>query len=197
GRVRGGGSAGGAGRGPAPAAPAPPSPARVAAPPPMGWNDWYSFFCNLDEQLIEQTADAMVSSGMRDAGYQYVNLDDCWLSHNRDASGNLQPDPVKFPHGIKAVADYVHARGLKLGIYEDVGTATCAGYPGSYGHVQQDADTFASWGIDFVKVDWCNVPFGNFPGLSQQDVAKKLYTEYSQALQATGRSILFSICEWN
>ncbi|HEY3633135.1 MAG TPA: NPCBM/NEW2 domain-containing protein, partial [Jatrophihabitantaceae bacterium] len=164
---------------------------------PMGWNDWYSFFCNLDEQLIEQTADTMVSSGMRDAGYQYVNLDDCWLSHNRDANGNLQADPVKFPHGIKAVADYVHARGLKLGIYEDVGTATCAGYPGSYGHVQQDADTFASWGVDFVKVDWCNVPFGDFPGLSQQDVAKKLYTEYSQALQATGRPMLFSICEWN
>ncbi|HEY7047071.1 MAG TPA: NPCBM/NEW2 domain-containing protein [Jatrophihabitantaceae bacterium] len=179
------------------AAPAPTSSPPIAATPPMGWNDWYSFFCNLDEQLIEQTADAMVSSGMRDAGYQYVNLDDCWLSHNRDANGNLQADPVKFPHGIKAVADYVHARGLKLGIYEDVGTATCAGYPGSYGHVQQDADTFASWGIDFVKVDWCNVPFGNFSGLSQQDVAKKLYTEYSQALQATGRPMLFSICEWN
>ena len=171
--------------------------AALAATPPMGWNDWYSFFCNLNESLIEQTADAMVSSGMRDAGYDYVNLDDCWLSHERDANGNLQADPTKFPNGIKAVADYVHARGLKLGIYEDVGTKTCAGYPGSYGHVQQDANSFASWGIDFVKVDWCNVPFGDFPGLSQQQVAQKLYTEYSQALQATGRPMVFSICEWN
>jgi alpha-galactosidase len=171
--------------------------AQVAATPPMGWNDWYTFFCNINEQLIKQTADAMVSSGMRDAGYNYVNLDDCWLDHNRDADGNLQADPTKFPDGMKDLADYVHARGLKLGIYEDVGTKTCAGYPGSYGHVQQDADTFASWGIDFVKVDWCNVPFGDFPGMSQQDVAKKLYTEYSNALKATGRPMVFSICEWN
>jgi alpha-galactosidase len=180
----------------APAA-VPNSDTGLASTPPMGWNDWYAFKCNLNEQLVEQTADAIVSSGMRDAGYDYVNLDDCWLSHSRDANGNLQGDPTKFPHGIKAVADYVHARGLKLGIYEDVGTATCAGYPGSYGHVQQDADMFASWGIDFVKVDWCNVPFGDFPGLTQQQVAQKLYTQYSQALHATGRPMLFSICEWN
>jgi alpha-galactosidase len=184
---------------PAPSAPptssAPATP--VAATPPMGWNDWYAFHCNLDEQLIEQTADALVSSGMRDAGYDYVNLDDCWAAKTRDPNGNLQADPVKFPHGIKALADYVHARGLKLGIYEDVGTETCAGYPGSYGHVQQDADTFAAWGIDFVKVDWCNVPFGDFPGLTQQQVAIKLYTAYSKALASTGRPMVFSICEWN
>jgi alpha-galactosidase len=169
----------------------------VAATPPMGWNDWYTFFCNVNEQLVEQTADAMVSSGMRDAGYRYVNLDDCWAASTRNANGHLQADPTKFPHGMKAVADYVHARGLKLGIYEDVGTKTCAGYPGSYGHVQDDADTFASWDIDFVKVDWCNVPFGDFPGLSQQQVAVKLYTAYSQALKATGRPMFFSICEWD
>ena len=90
---------------------------------------------------------------MKAAGYEYVNLDDCWMAKSRDAAGNLQADPVKFPHGIKALADYVHARGLKLGIYEDVGTSTCKGYPGSYGHMQQDADTFASWEIDFVKID--------------------------------------------
>jgi alpha-galactosidase len=181
------------------ATPAIPSatPNGLAATPPMGWNDWYTFFCNINEQLVQQTADAMVSSGMQAAGYQYVNLDDCWLAKSRDANGNLQPDLTKFPHGIKALADYVHARGLKLGIYEDVGTKTCAGYPGSYGHVQQDADTFASWGIDFVKVDWCNVPFSAFPGLTQQQVAEKLYTAYSQALQATGRPMIFSICEWN
>ena len=173
------------------------SAAPVAATPPMGWNDWYAFHCNLNEQLIEQTADALVSSGMRDAGYNYVNLDDCWAAKTRDDNGNLQADPAKFPDGIKAVADYVHARGLKLGIYEDVGTKTCAGYPGSYGHAQQDADTFASWGIDFVKVDWCNVPFGDFPGLTHQQVAVDLYTEYSKALAATGRPMVFSICEWD
>ncbi|MBO0867903.1 MAG: NPCBM/NEW2 domain-containing protein [Micromonosporaceae bacterium] len=177
--------------------PAPPPYNGLATTPPLGWNDWYAFQCNINEQLIEQTADAIVSSGMREAGYQYVNLDDCWMSHSRDADGNLQADPVKFPHGIKAVADYVHARGLKLGIYEDVGSFTCAGYPGSYGHVQQDADTFAAWGVDFAKIDWCNVPFGDFPGLTQQQVAVKLYSQYSQALLATGRPILFSVCEWN
>ncbi|MFL6077926.1 MAG: NPCBM/NEW2 domain-containing protein [Mycobacteriales bacterium] len=179
------------------AEPAPTSAPAPAPTPPMGWNDWYAFFCDLDESLVEQTADAIVSSGMKAAGYRYVNLDDCWASHDRDAAGNLQADPVKFPHGIKAVADYVHARGLELGIYEDVGTKTCAGYPGSYGHVQQDADTFASWGVDFVKVDWCNVPFADFPGLTQQQVAIQLYTAYSEALKATGRPMVFSICEWN
>jgi alpha-galactosidase len=163
----------------------------------MGWNDWYSFTCNVNAQLVEQSAQAMVTSGMKAAGYQYVNIDDCWMAKQRDANGNLQADPSKFPDGIKAVADYVHSLGLKLGIYEDVGTATCAGYPGSYGHDQQDAGTFASWGIDFVKVDWCNVPFGNFPGMTEQQVAEQLYTQYSQALRATGRPMLFSICEWD
>ncbi|MDQ2848831.1 MAG: NPCBM/NEW2 domain-containing protein, partial [Actinomycetota bacterium] len=165
--------------------------------PPMGWNDWYAFKCNLTAALVEQTADTMVSSGMKAAGYNYVNLDDCWLAKTRAADGSLQADPTKFPGGIKAVANYVHARGLKLGIYEDVGTKTCAGYPGSYGHVQQDADSFASWGVDFVKVDWCNVPFADFPGLTQQQVAKKLYTAYSAALLASGRQMFFSICEWD
>ena len=181
----------------APAATAAAAGTAVAATPPMGWNDWYAFQCNLNEQLVEQTADTMVSSGMKAAGYGYVNLDDCWLSHQRDANGDLQADPAKFPDGIRAVADYVHARGLKLGIYEDVGTQTCAGYPGSYGHVQQDAGTFASWGIDYVKVDWCNVPFGDFPGMSQQQVAQKLYTQYGEALRSTGRPMVFSVCEWD
>jgi alpha-galactosidase len=171
--------------------------ADVAPTPPMGWNDWYAFYCNVDEQLVTQTADAMVSSGMRDAGYDYVNLDDCWAAKSRAADGSLQADPQKFPHGLKWLADYVHARGLKLGIYEDVGTKTCAGYPGSYGHYDQDAKTFASWKIDFVKVDWCNVPFGDFPGASQQDVAKQLYGEYSRAIANSGREMLFSICVWN
>ena len=190
----GSGAARAAGTSPAPGAV---TPNGLAAVPPMGWNDWYSFTCNVNERLVEQSAQAMVASGMKAAGYRYVNIDDCWLARQRDASGNLQADPVKFPDGIAAVADYVHSLGLELGIYEDVGTATCAGYPGSYGHDQQDADTFASWGVDFVKVDWCNVPFGDFPGMSQQQVAKQLYTRYSQALAASGRPMVFSVCEWN
>lgn len=173
------------------------TPNGLAATPPMGWNDWYSFGCNVSASLIEQTAKAMVTSGMKAAGYQYVNIDDCWMDPQRAADGSLQADPAKFPDGIKAVADYVHSLGLKLGIYEDVGTKTCAGYPGTYGHDQQDAQTFASWDVDFVKMDWCNVPFGDLPGLSQQQVAEKLYTEFGQALKATGRPILYSICEWN
>jgi alpha-galactosidase len=192
---------------PAPAPAAPPgsasahaaavTPNGLAATPPMGWNDWYSFGCNVSASLVEQTAKAMVTSGMKAAGYQYVNIDDCWLDSQRAADGSLQADPAKFPDGIKAVAGYVHSLGLKLGIYEDVGTKTCAGYPGTYGHYQQDAQTLASWDIDFIKMDWCNVPFGDFPGLSQQQVAEKLYTEFGQALRATGRPVLYSICEWN
>jgi alpha-galactosidase len=163
----------------------------------MGWNDWYSFGCNVSASLIEQTAKAMVTSGMKAAGYQYVNIDDCWLDSQRTADGSLQADPAKFPDGIKPVADYVHSLGLKLGIYEDVGTQTCAGYPGTYGHYAQDARTLASWGIDFIKMDWCNVPFSDLPGLSEEQVAVKLYTEFGQALKATGRPILYSICEWD
>ena len=106
----------------------------LAKTPQLGWNDWNAFGCDVSAALVEQTADTMVANGMRKAGYQYVNIDECWMTHDRDAAGNLVPDPVKFPDGIKAVADYVHARGLKLGIYEDAGTATCAGYPGSLGH---------------------------------------------------------------
>lgn len=172
-------------------------PNHLAQTPPMGWNPWYGFNCNVDEQLIKRTADAMVSSGMQAAGYEYVNLDDCWQTRYRDANGNLQADPTRFPDGIKALADYVHAKGLKFGIYTDVGTQTCGGFPGGYGHYQQDANTFAAWGVDFVKVDWCNVPFADFPGQSNQQVAKQLYTAYSQALQSTDRSMVFSICEWD
>jgi alpha-galactosidase len=139
----------------------------------------------------------MVASGMRDAGYEYVNLDDCWMAPERDAQGRLQPDPERFPSGIKALADYVHARGLKLGIYEDVGTKTCAGFPGSYGHFEQDARTFAEWGVDFVKMDWCNVPFDDFPGLSQQEVGKRLYGEFAEAIKAAGRPMVLSVCVWN
>jgi len=166
----------------------------LARTPPMGWNDWNAYGCNVSEQLVEQTALAMHNDGLQAAGYQYVNIDDCWMSSSRDANGNLVANPAKFPDGIAAVASYVHSLGLKLGIYEDAGTATCAGYPGSYGHEQQDANLFASWGVDYVKYDWCNIPFGSFPGQSHQQIAQTLYTRMRNALAATGRSIVFSMC---
>ena len=169
----------------------------VAATPPMGWNDWYTFHCNVNETLVKQTADAMVSSGMRDAGYKYVNIDDCWAAPTRDAAGNMQADPVKFPSGMKALAAYVHARGLKLGIYTDVGPKTCAGYVAGYGHEKRDVDTFAIWDIDFVKIDWCNVPFSDFPGLTQQQLGAELYGRWAKAFGEADRKMFFSICVWN
>jgi alpha-galactosidase len=164
----------------------------LAATPPMGWNDWNAFGCSVDQQLVEQTADTMVASGMRDAGYQYVNIDDCWALPDRDANGNLVADPAKFPDGIAKLADYVHARGLKLGIYEDSGTYTCSksgGFPGSLGHERQDAQLFAGWHIDYLKYDDCNVPADgqNVPAT----IAR--YNAMKDALAGTG--IVFSICE--
>ncbi|HKT05467.1 MAG TPA: cellulose binding domain-containing protein [Rugosimonospora sp.] len=156
--------------------------------PPLGWNDWNTFGCATSDSLIRGVADAMVSSGMAAAGYQYVNIDDCWEASTRDGSGNLRADPTKFPNGIKAVADYVHSKGLKLGIYSEAGTTTCAGYPGSIGHETQDAQTFASWGVDYLKYDNC----GDHQGLTTQ----QRYTAMRDALLATGRPILYNLCEW-
>jgi alpha-galactosidase len=153
----------------------------------MGFNDWNAYGCNVSESLIKSTAQAMHTNGMQAAGYTYVNIDDCWLTHSRDSSGHLVPDPAKFPDGIKGTADYVHSLGLKLGIYEDAGTATCAGYPGSLGHETTDAQSFASWGVDYLKYDNCNnngVP------------AQTRYTAMRDALAATGRPILYSLCNW-
>ncbi|HET7563469.1 MAG TPA: glycoside hydrolase family 27 protein [Gemmatimonadaceae bacterium] len=158
----------------------------LARTPPMGWNSWNHFGCNVSEQLIEQTADAMVSSGMRDAGYRYVVIDDCWQVA-RDANGTLVADSVRFPHGIKALADYVHRKGLKFGIYTDAGTNTCQGRPGTLGHEEQDARTFAAWGVDYVKEDWCHAS-----GLD----APTQYAKFRDALGEAGRPIVFSICEW-
>jgi alpha-galactosidase len=179
---------------PASAAPASALDNGLALTPPMGFNDWNAYHCNVSASLIEQTALAMHTDGMQAAGYRYVNIDDCWLASTRAADGQLQANPATFPQGIKAVADYVHSLGLKLGIYEDAGTATCAGFPGSYGHYAQDAKTFASWGADYLKLDWCNVPFGDFPGETHQQVAQTLYTQMRDALAATGRPIVFSMC---
>jgi alpha-galactosidase len=162
------------------------SSSTVAKTPPMGWNSWNKFGCNVGEQLIRETADAMVSSGMRDAGYQFVNIDDCWQV-SRDANGNIVADPTRFPAGIKALADYVHSKGLKVGIYTDAGTNTCEGRPGSLNHEAQDAKTYADWGVDYVKVDWCHAE-----GLDPE----VQYAKFRDALAHAGRPIVFSICNW-
>jgi alpha-galactosidase len=158
----------------------------LARTPPMGWNSWNHFGCNVSETLIRETADAMASSGMRDAGYRYLVIDDCW-EVGRDTQGELVPDSARFSHGIKALADYVHSKGLKFGIYTDAGTKTCQGRPGTLGHEEQDARTFAAWGVDYVKEDWCNAS-----GL----VAKDQYRKFRDALASVGRPIVLSICEW-
>ena len=128
----------------------------LALTPPMGWNTWNTFAVDIHESLIRETADAMVANGLRDAGYTYIVIDDAWSLKQRDREGNLVADPGKFPSGMKALGDYLHARGLKFGIYSCAGTETCGGYPGSWGHEFQDARLFASWGVDYLKYDWCN-----------------------------------------
>ena len=182
---------------PAAAAPSPAAPVApavddgLALTPPMGFNNWNSTHCRAEfnESMVKGIADIFVEKGLKDAGYQYVNLDDCWALPSRDANGKLVPDPVRFPGGIKAVADYVHARGLKLGIYTSAGTKTCntAGFPGALGHEYSDARQFADWGVDYLKYDNCN---------NQGVDAKQRYTTMRDALKATGRPIVYSICEW-
>ncbi len=161
------------------------SPA-VALTPPMGWNSWNKFGCNVSDEMIRGMADAMVKSGMKEAGYQYVNVDDCWQA-SRDANGNIVADPQRFPHGMKALADYVHSLGLKFGLYSDAGSKTCAGRPGGLGHEYQDALTYAAWGVDYLKYDWCNT--------TTQD-ARASYANMRAALNGAGRPIVLSICEW-
>jgi len=161
--------------------------ARQLAPtPPMGWNSWNKFGCDVSEQLIRETADAMVSSGMQAAGYQYVNIDDCWQV-SRASDGTIVADPARFPSGIKALADYVHSKGLKLGVYTDAGRLTCQKRPGSFDHELQDAKTYAAWGVDYVKVDWC---------YSEGLDPEVQYAKFRDALAQAGRPIVFSICDW-
>jgi alpha-galactosidase len=158
----------------------------LALTPPMGWNSWNKFACNVSEDLIKGTADAMVKSGMKDAGYEYVVIDDCWQV-SRDANSNIVADPKRFPHGMKAVGDYIHSVGLKFGIYSDAGSKTCQNRPGGLGHEYQDAIQYAAWGVDYLKYDWCNT--------TTQD-AKASYANIRAALDASGRPIVLSICEW-
>jgi alpha-galactosidase len=158
----------------------------LAKTPPMGWNSWNKFACDVSEKLIKEAADAMVSSGMKGAGYQYVVIDDCWQI-GRDSEGNVVPDPKRFPSGMKALADYVHSKGLKFGLYSDAGTLTCQKRPGSRGYEFQDARQYAAWGVDYLKYDWCSTGTQN---------AEASYSIMRDALAKAGRPIVFSICEW-
>jgi alpha-galactosidase len=159
----------------------------LAQTPPMGWNSWNTFASNINEKLVRDIADTMIANGMQAAGYKYIVLDDCWSAMKRDADGNLVAHPEKFPSGMKALGDYLHAKGFKFGIYNCAGSETCAGYPGGHGHEKQDAKTYASWSVDYLKYDWCNTN-GADP--------KQRYNTMRDALHAAGRPIVLSMCEW-
>ncbi len=156
--------------------------------PPMGWNSWNTFTWEISDKLIREAADAMADSGLKEAGYEYIVIDDCWSEKQRDSNGRLVPDHWKFPEGIKSVADYVHGKGLKFGIYSCAGTHTCGGHPGSFEHEFDDAETFAQWGVDYLKYDYCYKP-EHIPG-------EVLYKRMSTALRNCGRDIMFSACNW-
>ena len=160
---------------------------QLALTPPMGFNTWNTFSCDINEEIIKSLADAMVNEGYLEAGYDTLTLDDGWMSPVRDENGRLFGNPEKFPGGMKAIGDYLHERGLKFGIYSDAGTHTCAGFPASYGNERLDAKTFAEWGVDFLKYDYCFAPQGG-----GKDVV--LYRKMGQALRETGRDIVYSVC---
>lgn len=167
-----------------------PSSEPLAATPPLGWNSWNMFGHKVDEVAIRETVDALASLGFKDCGYEYVVIDDCWsVKDGRDSHGDLQADPGRFPNGMQALADYVHAKGFKIGIYSDAAERTCAGYPGSYGFEEQDAYLWAAWGFDFLKYDYCNAP-------QDQAVARERYARMGAALRNSRRDFLFSLCEW-
>jgi len=159
----------------------------LAPTPPMGWNSWNTFAVNINEDVVKQITDIIVSSGMKDAGYQYVVVDDGWEAMSRDSSGNLAPDPKRFPGGMKALADYVHSKGLKFGIHNCAGNTTCNGFPGGRGHEYQDARLYASWGVDYLKYDWCDHGTAN---------ARETYKTMGDALYAAKRPVVYSLCEW-
>ena len=159
----------------------------LALTPPMGWNSWNTFALNINEQIIKDMANLFVEKGLAEAGYNYIVIDDGWMAKERDSQGFLVPDKQKFPNGIKAVSDYVHSKGLKFGIYNCAGSKTCGGFPGSRGHEYQDAISYASWGVDYLKYDWCN---------TQNLNAKGAYETMRDAIYAAGRPMVFSMCEW-
>ncbi len=154
--------------------------------PPMGWNTWNTFARDINEKLVIESADALIELGYKDAGYEYIIIDDCWSQKERDENGKLVPDPEKFPHGMKHIADYLHSKGLKFGMYSCAGIRTCADYPSSLGYEYVDAETFAEWGIDYLKYDFCWFPSSIDP--------KNAYLTMAQALRSTGRDILFAAC---
>ncbi len=160
----------------------------LAKTPPMGWNTWNTFGWKINEELVKKAADAFVESGLKDAGYEYIVIDDCWSLKERDEGGRLVCDPEKFPGGMKQLADYVHSKGLKFGMYSCAGTHTCAGHPGSFEHEFEDAKTFSEWGVDYLKYDYCYKP-DHIPG-------EILYKRMGTALRNCGRDILFSACNW-
>ncbi|MGD0015350.1 MAG: glycoside hydrolase family 27 protein [Bryobacteraceae bacterium] len=159
----------------------------LAPTPPMGWNSWNTFQGRISERLIREVAEALISSAMQEAGYRYLVIDDGWEANERDSQGNLVPDPARFPNGMKALGDYLHSRGFRFGIHNCAGTKTCAGFPGGRGHEFQDARTYASWGVDYLKYDWCNHGTAN---------AQETYSTMRNALYTAGRPIVFSLCEW-
>ncbi len=159
---------------------------KLAPTPPMGWNSWNNFGCDVSEKMIMEMADAMAGNGMREAGFQYIVIDDCWQV-DRDSAGNILPDPERFPSGMKKLADYVHSKGLKFGLYSCAGSRTCQGRPGSRGYQFQDARQYAAWGVDYLKYDWCH---------SEGQEARAAYRTMSDALKHCGRPIVFSMCEW-
>lgn len=159
----------------------------LAAKAPMGWNSWNTFGKDINERLIMEMTDVIVERGYKDAGYEYVIIDDCWSLRER-VDGKLVADPALFPHGMKYVSDYVHSKGLKFGMYSCAGFMTCAGYPSSYGHEFEDARQFAEWGVDYLKYDFCNFPAsGN---------GKNAYLTMAMALRSSGREILLAACNW-
>ncbi len=168
----------------------------LAPTPPMGFNTWNRFGGNINERLIEETIDAMVEQGLPALGYDYLNIDDGWMAPARDDKGQLTPDPDRFPGGIARLAERAHAAGLKLGIYSCCGYQTCMRLPASYGHEHDDAELFASWGVDYLKQDWCRVPYDEFPGKTHREVAQILYGRISQAIVDTGHPMVLSMCNW-
>jgi alpha-galactosidase len=153
----------------------------------MGWNSWNTFEVNINENLIKETADIIAGNGMLEAGYNYIVIDDGWEAKKRDANGNIIPDPIRFPSGMKALGDYLHSKGFKFGIHNCAGRTTCSGFPGGRGNEFQDARTYASWGVDYLKYDWCDHGTAD---------AHETYKTMGDALYAAGRPIVYSLCEW-